>query len=37
MGFASLEVSPHLAYNTNGTIKQAEQLWKAVGRKNVMI
>jgi len=36
-GFASLEVSPHLAYNTNGTIKQAEQLWKAVGRKNVMI
>jgi len=36
-GFASLEVSPHLARNTNGTIKQAEQLWKAVGRKNVMI
>lgn len=36
-GFVSLEVSPHLAYDTEGTIKQAQALWKAVGRKNVMI
>ena len=36
-GFVSLEVSPHLAYDTEGTIKQAEELWKAVDRRNVMI
>ncbi len=36
-GFVSLEVSPHLAHDTAGTIKQATELWKAVDRKNVMI
>lgn len=36
-GFVSLEVSPHLARDTEGTIKQAKELWKAVARKNVMI
>ena len=36
-GFVSLEVSPHLANDTNGTIKQAVQLWKALDRENVMI
>lgn len=36
-GFVSLEVSPHLARDTEGTIKQARELWKAVSRKNVMI
>lgn len=36
-GFVSLEVSPHLANDTEGTIKQARQLWKEVDRKNVMI
>ena len=36
-GFVSLEVSPHLANNTDGTIKQAMQLWKSVDRENVMI
>lgn len=36
-GFVSLEVSPHLANDTEGTIKQAEELWKSVDRKNVMI
>ena len=36
-GFVSLEVSPHLAHDTQATIKQAEELWKAVDRKNVMI
>ena len=36
-GFVSLEVSPHLANDTEGTIKQARELWKSVDRKNVMI
>ncbi|MEP6749635.1 MAG: transaldolase [Bacteroidota bacterium] len=36
-GFVSLEVSPHLAHDTEGTISQARELWKAVGRRNVMI
>lgn len=36
-GFVSLEVSPHLANDTQDTINQATQLWKAVDRKNVMI
>ena len=36
-GFVSLEVSPLLARNTDETIKQAMELWKAVDRKNVMI
>ncbi len=36
-GFVSLEVSPRLAHDTDGTIKQARELWKAVDRKNVMI
>ncbi|MGN6603031.1 MAG: transaldolase [Ginsengibacter sp.] len=36
-GFVSLEVSPHLANDTDGTINQARELWKTVDRKNVMI
>jgi len=36
-GYVSLEVSPDLALNTEGTIKQARSLWKKVNRKNVMI
>jgi transaldolase len=36
-GYASIEVSPHLAYDTEGTIRQARELWKSVNRKNVMI
>ncbi|HEY5370994.1 MAG TPA: transaldolase [Hanamia sp.] len=36
-GFVSLEVSPHLANDTEGSIKQARELWKTVGRENVMI
>ena len=36
-GFVSLEVSPHLAYDTNGTIAEARRLWAAVGRPNVMV
>jgi len=36
-GFVSIEVSPHLAHDTEGTIKQARELWYAINRKNVMI
>jgi transaldolase len=36
-GFVSLEVSPHLAYNTQGTIEQARRLWRALDRPNVFI
>ena len=36
-GYVSLEVSPFLALDTEGTAKQAEQLWKEVDRENVMI
>jgi transaldolase len=36
-GYVSLEVSPYLANDTNGTIEEARRLWKAVNRPNVMI
>src|SRR5262252_2402965 len=36
-GYVSLEVSPDLANDTNGTIAEARELWKAVARPNVMI
>lgn len=36
-GYISLEVSPLLARDTEGTIRQARELWKAVDRPNVMI
>ena len=36
-GYVSLEVSPFLALDTEGTTKQAELLWKQVDRENVMI
>ncbi|MDB5009974.1 MAG: transaldolase [Mucilaginibacter sp.] len=36
-GYVSLEVSPFLALDTEGTTKQALELWKKVNRKNVMI
>lgn len=36
-GFVSLEVSPHLARDTEGTVNQARELWQRVDRKNVMI
>lgn len=36
-GYVSLEVSPLLARDTEGTIRQVKELWKAVDRKNVMI
>ncbi len=36
-GFVSLEVSPHLANDTEGTIVEARRLAKAVSRDNLMI
>src|SRR5689334_14980955 len=36
-GYVSLEVSPYLARNTQGTIDEARRLWRAVQRENVMI
>ena len=36
-GFASLEVSPTLAYDTESSIREARRLFAAVGRPNVMI
>ncbi len=36
-GFVSIEVSPYLARDTDGTISEARRLWKEVGRPNVLI
>jgi transaldolase/glucose-6-phosphate isomerase len=36
-GFVSLEVSPTLADDTEGTLDEARRLWKAVGRDNLMV
>jgi transaldolase len=36
-GYVSLEVNPHLAYNTSGTIEEARRLWSTVGRPNIFI
>jgi transaldolase/glucose-6-phosphate isomerase len=36
-GYVSLEVSPYLANDTAGTVKQAQELWERVDRSNLMI
>jgi transaldolase/glucose-6-phosphate isomerase len=36
-GFVSLEVSPTLAHDSEGTIRDARRLWAAVDRPNLMI
>lgn len=36
-GFVSLEVNPHLAYDTDGTVAEARRLWQVVDRPNVFI
>ncbi len=36
-GFVSLEVSPHLANDTKGTIAEAKRLFETVNRPNLMI
>jgi len=36
-GYVSLEVSPALANDTEGTVANARRLWTAVGRPNLMV
>jgi transaldolase len=36
-GYVSLEVNPHLAHDTKGTIAEARRLWRALDRPNVLI
>ncbi len=36
-GYVSLEVSPHLANDTNGTLDEARRLWQTVAKENLMI
>jgi transaldolase/glucose-6-phosphate isomerase len=36
-GYVSLEVSPYLGHDINGSIEEARRLWKTVARENVMI
>jgi transaldolase/glucose-6-phosphate isomerase len=36
-GYVSIEVSPHLAEDTDGTVAQAEQLWARIARPNLMV
>lgn len=36
-GFVSIEVNPHLAYDTKGSISEARRLWSQVDRPNVMV
>lgn len=36
-GFVSLEVSPHLAYDTDGTLEEARRLWRTVDRPNLLV
>src|SRR5258706_1756319 len=36
-GYVSLEVSPLLAHDTEGTLQEARRLWKTVNRENLMV
>ena len=36
-GYVSIEVSPHVANDTEATLAQAEQLWARLGRPNLMV
>ncbi|MDP2653211.1 MAG: transaldolase [Candidatus Omnitrophota bacterium] len=36
-GYVSLEVNPHLAHDTKGTMEEARRLWAALNRPNVLI
>jgi len=36
-GFVSIEITPHLAHDADGTIQQARALWKKLDRRNIMI
>src|SRR5258708_13658161 len=36
-GFVSIEVSPKLAHDAEGTLVEARRLWKALNRPNIMV
>ncbi|HUP19307.1 MAG TPA: transaldolase [Gemmatimonadota bacterium] len=36
-GYVSIEVNPHLAKDTGGTLEEVHRLWRAVDRPNVMV
>ena len=36
-GYVSLEVSPYLAHDAEGTVAEAHRLWDKVGRENILI
>jgi transaldolase len=36
-GYVSLEVNPHLAHDTKGTVEEGRRLWAALNRPNVFI
>ncbi len=36
-GYVSLEVNPHLAYDTRSTIEEARRLWTILDRPNILI
>ncbi len=36
-GYVSLEVTPHIAYDSEATIVEAQRLWRRVARPNLMI
>ena len=36
-GYVSLEVNPHLAHETKGTVEEAHRLWKTLARPNIFI
>jgi len=36
-GYVSIEVSPKLAHDTDGTLAEARRLWKTLNRPNIMI
>ncbi|CAN5200556.1 transaldolase [soil metagenome] len=36
-GYVSIEVSPHLAHDADGTVSEARRLWELVGQPNVMV
>jgi transaldolase len=36
-GYVSIEVNPHLAHDTKGTIEEARRLWASLKRPNILI
>jgi transaldolase len=36
-GFVSIEVSPYLAHDTEGTLSEVRRFWKTIDRTNVMV